>query len=418
MGTGPPTFKVGGTSPFGNACVSRREIISNVNKESKAKIIARYPEGTIIKNAEVKALSNFGAFFSINNGELDCLVHLAQISYSRVNHPDEVLSVGERHDLLVISCDTQKQQLSCSIKGLSTDPFTNIDKYKIGEDYEVKIVKLMDFGAFAELEKGLICLCHNSELGYKKSLSAKKMFKVGDTVKCRILDIDQNKRRIAVSIKSLLENPYQAFADKYPVGTVCEGVVVNKNEYALFLKIKDTEIETFCHCSDLSFLNDPEEELNKYQKGDSLQVKVMEIKVSEQKVRTSHKSTLSDPFDFFKTKSVNQIITAKIVKTDSKGLVVQPENCEMNFHIKKSNIALNVADQRQSRFVVGDRIDVGIQELKMADRKVVLSIKLVEEMAKKEALEKYGQTDSGKQLPFKSLKEDISKAIKSKKEKK
>ena len=144
----------------------------------------------------------------------------------------------------------------------------------------------------------------------------------------------------------------------------------------------------------------------------------MEIKVSEQKVRTSHKSTLSDPFDFFKTKSVNQIITARIVKTDSKGLVVQPEDSEMNCHIKKSNIALNVADQRQSRFTVGDRIDVGIQELKMADRKVVLSIKLVEEMAKREALEKYGQTDSGKQLPFKSLKEDISKAIKSKKEKK
>ena len=144
----------------------------------------------------------------------------------------------------------------------------------------------------------------------------------------------------------------------------------------------------------------------------------MEIKVPEQKVRVSHKSTLSDPFDFFKEKSVNQIITAKIIKVDNKGLYVQPENCKMNFHIKKSNIALNVADQRQSRFTTGDRIDVGIQELKMDDRKVVLSIKLVEEMAKKEALEKYGQTDSGKQLPFRSLKEDISKAIKSKKEKK
>ena len=409
MGTGPPTFKVGGTSPFGNACVSRREIISNVKKEDKAKIIARYPEGTIIKDAEVKALSNFGAFFSINNGEMDCLVHLAEISYSRVNHPDEVLSVGERHDLLVISCDTQKQQLGCSIKGLSVDPFTNIDKYEIGKDYDVKIVKLMDFGAFAELEKGLICLIHNSELGFKKSLSAKKMFKVGDEVKCRLLEIDKIKRRIAVSHKLTLENPYQAFADKYPVGTACEGVVVNKNEYALFLKIKDTEIETFCHCSDLSFLNDPEEELNRYKKGDSLPVKVMEIKVSEQKVRTSHKSTLSDPFDFFKNKSVNQIITVKIIKTDSKGLVVQPEDCEMNFHIKKSNIALNVADQRQSRFTGGERVDVAIQELKMADRKVILSIKLVEEMAKKEALEKYGQTDSGKQLPFESLKDLIKK---------
>ena len=234
------------------------------------------------------------------------------------------------------------------------------------------------------------------------------MFKVGNKVKVRLIEIDQDKRRIAVSHKLTLENPYQAFADKYPVGTICDGVVVNKNEYALFLKIKDTEIETFCHL-DLTFLNDTEEELNKYKKGDSLQVKVMEIKVSEQKVRVSHKSTLSDPFDYFKDKSQNQIITAKIIKTDNKGLIVKPEGCEMDFHIKKSNIALNIADQRQSRFTGGERVDVGIQELKMADRKVILSIKLVEEMAKKEALEKYGQTDSGKQLPFKSLKEDLKK---------
>ena len=235
------------------------------------------------------------------------------------------------------------------------------------------------------------------------------MFKVGDVVKVRLIDIDQDKRRIAVSHKLTLENPYQAFADKYPVGTICEGVVVNKNEYALFLKIKDTEIDTFCHCNDLTFLNDTEEELNKYKKGDTLQVKVMEVKVSEQRVRVSHKSTLSDPFDFFKDKSEKQIITAKIIKTDNKGLIVKPEGCEMDFHIKKSNIALNVADQRQSRFTNGDRIDVGIQSLQFTERKVILSIKLVEEMAKKEALEKYGQTDSGKQLPFKSLKEDLKK---------
>ena len=352
------------------------------------------------------------------NGEIDVLVHLQECSWSRLDHPDQVVEIGQKMDLKIISIDESKLQIGCSIKKLTPDPFENVDKYEINKDYDIKIVKIMDFGAFGELEKGLICLLHNSELGFQKSLSAKKMLKVGDTIKVRLLDIDQDKRRIAVSHKQTLENPYQAFADKYPIGTICDGVVVNKNEYALFIKVKDTEIQSFCHCNDLTFLNDAEEELNKYKKGDSLQVKVMEINVSEEKVRVSHKATLSDPFDFFKNKSVNQIITAKVIKSDNKGLIVKPENCEMDFHIKKSNIALNVADQRQSRFTVGDRLDVGIQELKMADRKVVLSIKLVEEMAKKEALEKYGQTDSGKQLPFKSLKEDISKAIKSKKEKK
>ena len=238
------------------------------------------------------------------------------------------------------------------------------------------------------------------------------MFKIGDIVKCRLLEIDKEKRRIAVSHKLTLENPYQAFADKFPNGTICEGQVDSKNEYALFVRIKDTEILTFCHCNDLTFSDNAEEELNKYRKGDNISVKVMETKVSEQKIRVSHKATLPDPFDYFKDKKQNQIITCKIVRTDMKGLVVRPENSEMDIHIKKSNIALNVADQRQSRFTGGERIDVGIQELKLADRKVTLSIKLVEEMARKEALEKFSSVDSGKQLPFKSLKEDLKKKSK------
>ena len=397
----------------GNACVSRREIISNVKKEDRAKVIAKYPVGTIIEKAEVKALSSFGAFFNIN-GEIDCLCHLQEISFSRINHPDEILSVGESHRLKVISVDNQKLQLGVSIKQLMDDPFDNIDKYEIDKDYDVKIVKLMDFGAFGELEKGLICLLHNSELGYKKSLSAKKMFKIGDVVKCRLVEKDKDKRRISVSHKLTLVNPYQAFVDKYPVGSNCDGEVVNKNEYALFVRVKDTEVETFCHCNDLTFADNAEEELSKYRKGDHIKVRVMETNISDQKIRVSHKATLPDPFDYFKDKKQNQIITCKIVRTDGKGLVVRPEGSEIDIHIKKSNIALNVADQRQSRFTGGERIDVGIQELKLADRKVTLSIKLVEEMAKKEALEKYSSVDSGKQLPFKTLKEELLKQSKKK----
>ena len=397
----------------GNACVSRREIISNVKKEDRAKIIAKYPVGTIIEKAEVKALSSFGAFFNIN-GEIDCLCHLQEISFSRINHPDEILSVGQTHRLKVISVDNQKLQLGVSIKQLMDDPFNNIDKYEIDKDYDIKICKLMDFGAFGELEKGLICLLHNSELGYKKSLSAKKMFKIGDVVKCRLVEKDKDKRRVSVSHKLTLENPYQAFADKYPVGSNCDGEVVNKNEYALFIRIKDTDVETFCHCNDLTFADNAEEELSKYRKGDHIKVRVMETNISDQKIRVSHKATLPDPFDYFKDKKQNQIITCKLVRTDGKGLVVRPEGSEIDIHIKKSNIALNVADQRQSRFTGGERLDVGIQELKLADRKVTLSIKLVEEMAKKEALEKYSSVDSGKQLPFRSLKEELLKQSKKK----
>ena len=187
--------------------------------------------------------------------------------------------------LKVISVDNQKLQLGVSIKQLMDDPFDNIDKYEIDKDYDVKIVKLMDFGAFGELEKGLICLLHNSELGYKKSLSAKKMFKIGDVVKCRLVEKDKDKRRISVSHKLTLVNPYQAFVDKYPVGSNCDGEVVNKNEYALFVRVKDTEVETFCHCNDLTFADNAEEELSKYRKGDHIKVRVMETNISDQKIR-------------------------------------------------------------------------------------------------------------------------------------
>ena len=158
----------------GNACVSRRQIISSSKKEDKAKIIEKYKVGDIIKNAVVKGYSNFGCFFNVNN-EIDCLVHLQEISYSRVNHPDEIFNIGEKHDLLVISVDKEKLQVGCSIKKLSPDPFEHISNYQLNKPYKVKVVKLMDFGAFCELEPGLSTLLHSSELSWtKKNPSAKK----------------------------------------------------------------------------------------------------------------------------------------------------------------------------------------------------------------------------------------------------
>ena len=183
----------------GNACVSRREIISSFKKEDKAKIIAKYKIGDIIKNAEVKGYSSFGCFFHVNN-ELDVLVHLQEISYSRVNHPDEVFNIGEKHDLKVISVDKEKLQVGCSVKQLSPDPFEHIENYELKKVYKAKVMKIMDFGAFCELEPGLTTLLHSSELSWtKKNISAKKMFKVGDEIDCVITEIDKDKRRVAIS---------------------------------------------------------------------------------------------------------------------------------------------------------------------------------------------------------------------------
>ena len=393
----------------GNACVSRKEIISSFKKEDKAKIIEKYKIGDVIKNAEVKGYSSFGCFFNVNN-ELDVLVHLQEISYSRVNHPDEVFNIGEKHDLKVISIDKEKLQIGCSIKQLSPDPFEHVENYELNKVYKAKVVKIIDFGAFCELEPGLTTLLHSSELSWtKKNMSAKKMFKVGDEIDCVITEIDKEKRRIAISYKLTKENPFEVFEKKYPVGTIIETQVVNKNEYSLFVSVKDLDLDAFLHCNDLTYLNNGEEELKKYNINDKIKVKVLEIKKDDQKIRVGLRQTQPDPFDWFKDKKVNQVITVKIISTDNKGLIVRPEGCEMDFNIKKNQIAISSADARPSRFTGGERIDCAISELDFEKRKVSLSIKLLEEIQKKEALDKYGAEGSGKNLPFTSLSEDLDK---------
>ncbi len=394
----------------GNACVSRRQIVSSSKKEDKAKIIEKYKVGDKIKDAVVKGYSSFGCFFGVNNGELDVLVHLQEISYSRINHPDEVFNIGEKHDLLVISVDKEKLQVGCSIKQLSPDPFEHISNYELNKLYKVKVVKITDYGCFCELEPGLSTLLHSSELSWtKKNVSAKKLFKIGDIIDCVITEIDKEKRRVAISHRLTKENPYVSLEKKYPVGSEIEGKISSINEYAIYLHIKDYEIDVFLHSNDLAYIGNPEEELKKYKKGDTLKVKVLEIKKDEQKVRVGLKQTKEDPLGYFNNKKVNDIITVKVISSDNKGLIVKPEGSDINLSIKKSQIAINSADARPSRFVGGERIDAAISEIDLEKRKVNLSIKLLEELQNKEAVSKFSSPLSGKNLPFSSLSDKLKK---------
>ena len=398
----------------GNACVSRRQIISSHKKEDKAKIVEKYKVGEVIKDAIVKGYSSFGCFFDVN-GEIDVLVHLQEISYSRVNHPDQIFTIGDKHDLLIISIDKEKLQIGCSIKQLSPDPFEHISNYEINKKYKVKVVKIMDFGLFAELEPGLTTLLHSSELSWtKKNPSSKKMFKVNDQIDCVITEINKEKRRVAVSHRLTQENPYQLLEKQYPVGKEVKGIISSINEYAIYLKIDNLDINAFLHYNDLTFSLNGEEELKKYKKGDKLKVKVLEIKVDQQKVRIGLKQTQIDPFSWFKDKKLKDRITVKVISSDNKGLIVKPEGCEINFTIKKSQIAINNADARPSRFVGGERIDVAISELDKEKRKVGLSIKLLEELQNKEAVSRFSSTLSGKNLPFSSLSDKLENKKKKK----
>ena len=394
----------------GNACVSRRQIVSSSKKEDKAKIIEKYKIGDKIKDAVVKGYSSFGCFFGVNNGELDVLVHLQEISYSRINHPDEVFNIGEKHDLLVISVDKEKLQVGCSIKQLSPDPFEHISNYELNKLYKAKVVKITDYGCFCELEPGLSTLLHSSELSWtKKNVSIKKIFKIGDVIDCVITEIDKEKRRVAISHRLTKENPYEALEKKYPVGSEIEGKISSTNEYAIYLHIESFDIDVFLHSNDLSYTENPEEELKKYKKGDSLKVQVLEIRKDEQKVRVGLKQTKTDPLYYFKNKKINDIVTVKVISSDNKGLVVKPEDSDLNILIKKSQIAINSADARPSRFVGGERIDAAISEIDLGKRKVNLSIKLLEELQNKEAVSKFTSPLSGKNLPFSSLYDKLKK---------
>ena len=401
----------------GNACVSRRQILTNNKKDDKIKIIEKYKVGDIIKNAVVKGYSSFGCFFDVNNGELDVLVHLQEISYSRINHPDEVFNIGEKHDILVISVDKEKLQIGCSIKQLLPDPFNHVSNYELNKIYKVKVVKITDYGCFCELEPGLSTLLHSSELSWtKKNIPAKKLFKIGDEIECIITEINKEKRRIAISHRLTKENPYELLKKNHPVGSDVNGIIKNINEYAIYISIDGYDIDGFLHANDLSYLENPDEEIKKYKNGDKLKVKILEIKKDENKVRVGLKQTGNDPFEWFKDKKINEAVTVKVISSDSKGLIIKPEGCELKFMIKKSNIAISSSDARPARFVGGERIDAAISELDFNKRNANFSIKLLEELQNKEAVTKFSSPLSGKNLPFSSLSHKLDDKSKKKTE--
>ena len=399
----------------GNVVLSRKHIISSFKEADKKKLIEGYKVGDVI-SGETKGFSTFGAFFRLDNG-LDVLCHTSELSYSRVNHPDEILSIGDRRDLKVISIDLTKLQLGTSLKQMGHDPFNDIDKYEIGKTYKIKIIKIAEFGAFGTLQEGLTVLCHQTELSWtKKNPSAKKMFSIGQEIPVVIKEIDKEQKRVAVSYKMTLENPMEAFEKQYKIGDIVDSQIVSKNEYSLFVKIGELDLEAFLHQNNLTYKNNSEEELNNYKVGQKIKVKILEVKPEEQKIRVGLREALgSDPIEFFRDKKINEKITCKIISTDKKkGLIVRPIGCgDMDFLIKKSAISMNASDARPERWTEGNSVDVCVAEKDMEKRKITLSIKLLEEIEKKEALEKYGAAEgSGKQLPFSSLSEDLKKKTK------
>ena len=395
----------------GNIVLSRRAILEKIRNASKDEIISKYKVGEIVEGI-CKGMTAYGVFFDIDG--FDCMCHINEISWSRISHPDELFTIGQKQKLKIITIDTENKKISVSVKMLSQDPFErNINNFKIGGTYTAEVRKIMDYGLFLSLGDSLEGLCHQSELSHsKKNASAKKMFAISQKIQVVVKEIDLEKRRISLSHKDTIPNPWKEFENKFPVGSKVSSKIKNITDFGLFVSIKDCDLDGLVHHKDLGY-SETEENLKNFNKNQDLELKVLEIDSQTEKIRLGLKQLMPDPLEYFREKKEKDIITVTVKEISDNAIRVSPDGCDLKFLIKKGQIAIDKLDQRVTRFTKGDRLDVMIQECSLEKRKISLSIKMLEEEENKTAIKKYGSVDSGKSLPF----ADLPSALKNKKEK-
>ena len=377
----------------GNIVLSRRSIMEKIRDKDKNKIISKLKEGDVVQGI-VKNLTDWGAFIDLNGA--DSLLHITDISWSRINRPSELLSIGQNIKVKITKIEPNEKKISVSIKHLTEDPYTKIiNKYEIGKKYKAIVTKVQDYGCFAKLEEGLEGLIHQSELSWtKKNVHPGKILSTSQQIEVELLEKDLEKRRLSLSYKNTLVNPWVKFTKDFKVGDLHEGSIKNITDYGLFVSIKDTELDGLIHYKDLSW-SEKESELEKYKKNQSIKFKVLEINHANEKIRLGIKQISDDPFEFFANKKSSEIITVTVDNAAQNGIYVNMGKKNLSILIKKNQLAKEPENQRPSRFVRGDKLDVMITELDKEKRKVSLSIKALEEKQTKEAVKRYGSKDSG-----------------------
>tara|TARA_Y100000590_G_scaffold15830_2_gene19104 strand:+ start:2673 stop:4382 length:1710 start_codon:yes stop_codon:yes gene_type:complete len=377
----------------GNIVLSRRAIIEKIRDQDKNKIISKLKEGDIVQGI-VKNLTDWGVFIDLNG--VDALLHITDISWSRINKPSELLSLGQSIKVKIIKIEPKNLKISVSIKHLTEDPYTKIiNKYEIGKKYPAIITKVQDYGCFAKLEEGLEGLIHQSELSWtKKNIHPGKILSTSQKVEVVLLEKDIEKRRLSLSYKNTLINPWIKFTKDHKAGDKLEGTIKNITDYGLFVSIKGSELDGLIHYKDLDW-SEKESELEKYKKNQIIKFKILEINQENEKIRLGIKQIEDDPFEFFMNKKLSEIVTAVVQSSSQNGIYVHCGKKNLSILIKKNQLAKEPENQRPSRFVKGDKLDAMITELDKEKRKVSLSIKALEEKQTKEAVKKYGSKDSG-----------------------
>ena len=377
----------------GNIVLSRRAVIEKIRNKDKNKIISKLKEGDVVQGI-VKSIVDWGVFVDLNG--VDSLLHITDISWSRINRPSELLSLGQTIKVKITKIEPVKLKISVSIKHLTKDPYTTtINKYEIGKTYPAVITKVQDYGCFAKLEDGLEGLIHQSELSWtKKNIHPGKILSTSQKVDVQLLEKDVEKRRLSLSYKNTLPNPWQKFSKNFKVGDVSEGSIKNITDFGLFVSIKNTELDGLIHYKDLSW-SEKDSELEKYKKNQLIKFKILEMSLKEEKIRLGIKQLDDDPFEFFMNKNISDIITGVVQNSTQNGVYLQVGKKNLPILIKKNQLAKEPENQRPARFVKGDKLDALITELDKEKRKVSLSIKALEEKQTKEAVKKYGSKDSG-----------------------
>ncbi len=378
----------------GNIVLSRRAVIEKLRSKDKSKIVSKLNEGDIVTGI-VKNITEWGAFLDLSG--VDALLHITDISWSRINKPSELLEISQAVKVKIIKIEREKLKISVSIKNLTEDPYVKIiSKYEVGKTYPAVVTKIQDYGCFAALGEGLEGLIHQSELSFtKKNIHPGKILSTSQRINVVLLEKDVEKRRLSLSYKNTFENPWNKFSKDYKVGSICSGIVKNITDYGLFISIAGTELDGLCHYKDLHY-SEQDTELQKYKKSQKIdKFKILEIDQVKEKIRLGIKQLEEDSYNFFRNLQVGDIVTSVVHSSSQHGVYVNVGKKNFSILIKKNQLAKEPENQRPSRFVLGDKLDAMITELDKDKRKVVLSIKSLEEKEQKIAIKKFGSKDSG-----------------------
>ena len=383
--------------PRGNIVVSRRAILEEARAEQRTELVGPLQEGEI-REGVVKNITDYGAFVDL--GGIDGLLHVTDMSWKRVNHPSQVLAVGDTVRVQIVKINPDTQRISLGMKQLQSDPWDGVEaKYPVGARFTGRITNITDYGAFVELEAGVEGLVHVSEMSWtKKNVHPGKIVSTSQEVDVVVLDVDPSKRRVSLGLKQAMDNPWDAFVATHPVGSTVEGEVKNATEFGLFLGL-DNDIDGMVHLSDIDWSVPGEEAITRYHKGEMVKARVLDVDVEKERISLGIKQLSSDPMtgDVYRK---GQNVTVTVTEVTSGGIEVRfgDDEAPMSAFIRKSDLSRDRADQRPERFAVGDRVDAQVTLVDKAARRISLSIKALEMVEEKAAIEKFGSSDSGASL--------------------